>query len=296
MDHEQIDRLGYVDLYLMGRLPPEESARFEEHFVDCPRCVARLQTTKNFLEDLRGVAAAQASRATPGRAGHGSRRFRRTLTRRATFLAAVCLLITAVAAAAFVVNHTRRLRAEVAWAKEVAEQWEHRFEDERQRATAADRERQEADSQQAERLSALEGKLAEAEAQHAALVAEFSRRMPAAGHLPIFALNSVRSGGAGEAEAGKRVVVPRSALVFALSVLLEGAGPYDQCRGTIVDDRHRHVWSGGLPVDSEQDALFAWFNSALFRPGHYVLMVEGVKRTGGWEVVGNYPFMFVRMP
>lgn len=296
MDHEQIDRLGYVDHYLMGRLPPEESARFEEHFVDCPRCVARLQTTKNFLEDLRSVAAAHASRAKLERAGRGSRRFRRTLSRRTTFLAVGCLLIAAVAAAAFVVNHAQRLRAEVAWAKEVAEQWEHRFEDERQRATAADRERQEADSQQAERLRALEGKLEAAEAQHAILVAEFSRRMPAAGHLPIFPLNSVRGGEAGKAEAGKRVVVPRSALVFALSVPLEGTGPYDQCRGTIVDDRQRHVWSGGLPVDSEQDALFAWFKPALFRPGHYVLIVEGVKQAGGWTVVGNYPFVFVRVP
>jgi hypothetical protein len=35
VNHHQIEESNIVDRYLLGRLPPEEQTRFEEHFVDC---------------------------------------------------------------------------------------------------------------------------------------------------------------------------------------------------------------------------------------------------------------------
>ncbi|HST19597.1 MAG TPA: hypothetical protein VLR90_00630, partial [Blastocatellia bacterium] len=59
MEHEEIDKLNLIDRYLMGKLLAEENVSFEEHFINCPQCIADLQMTKNFRQDLRFVAAEQ---------------------------------------------------------------------------------------------------------------------------------------------------------------------------------------------------------------------------------------------
>src|SRR5215210_9521555 len=101
MDHEQTVQYDLVDRYLMGKLPAEESAGFEEHFVDCPQCIARLQTTKNFLQDLQFVAAQQASRLDHYQPNGGSRHFLQLISRKPLALAVGCLLIAAVACTVF---------------------------------------------------------------------------------------------------------------------------------------------------------------------------------------------------
>ena len=50
MDHTHTDEHQLADRYLMGRLDDAERRRFEEHFVDCPACLERLET----IEGLRG--------------------------------------------------------------------------------------------------------------------------------------------------------------------------------------------------------------------------------------------------
>ena len=43
MVHEEIEAQSLAERYLMGQLSLEESGRFEEHFVDCPRCGGPLE-------------------------------------------------------------------------------------------------------------------------------------------------------------------------------------------------------------------------------------------------------------
>jgi anti-sigma factor RsiW len=45
-----------VEAYLLGRLPEEHSAAFEEHFLGCPRCSERLQFTDDFIKAVRHAA------------------------------------------------------------------------------------------------------------------------------------------------------------------------------------------------------------------------------------------------
>src|SRR4051794_24739995 len=172
MDHEQIDQLGLIDRYVMGKLLADESASFEEHFVDCPQCIAQLQTTKEFLQDFRRLTAAQAAHSEPRQKAAGRPLILRALLRRPVALAAGGLLIAVIASAVFVIYYTRGMRAAVNQTQRLAEQWESRYEDERQRAIAADQKRQEAESQQSEQRRALEAKLKDEEAQHAKDAAE----------------------------------------------------------------------------------------------------------------------------
>jgi Putative zinc-finger len=294
MDHEQIDRSGLIDLYLMGKLPAEESAGFEEHFLDCPQCVARLQTTKNFLQDLRLVAAHQAAQPNNHRPERAPRHFLQLLSRKPLAIAFACLLLAAVAGAVFVINHIRLLRAEADQAKRLSEQWERRYEAEHQSAIATDRKYQETELQQTERLRALEAKVNDEEAQRAKMAVELNRRTQTEGELSIFALTAVRGGDLNSSETVNKITLSPSPALFAFSIRLEGEVQFDNYRITIFDANNRLVRRlVGLRPD-RHGSLSMWFKSDFLRPGHYSLIVEGIKKKGGREEVGNYPLRVIK--
>src|SRR2546423_11221412 len=291
MNHQQIDQFDLIDRYLMGKLLGEERTSFEAHFVDCPQCIARLQTTKNFLEDLRGMTA-QAWRIEPL---PRARRFGSVLqARRSLVLAIGALLLAAIMGAVFVANHTQRLRAEADQARRLAAQWEQRYEDERQAAMIADARRQQAGSPQAAPPRAPEAELKTDATRREKPAAESSRRMPVGGNLPVVELTSLR-GAPTTAETVNQITVPRSAPLFALIVVLEESTPYQTYRGTVRDSQGRRVWGGRLKPDSH-DVLFAWFKPERFRPGSYSFTVEGDNPAGGRDVIGKYPFVLSKTP
>ncbi|MEP7132808.1 MAG: hypothetical protein ABI914_06570, partial [Acidobacteriota bacterium] len=51
MDHQALEEDQTADRYWMRKLPDEERRAFEEHFVDCPVCLEKLET----VERLRGA-------------------------------------------------------------------------------------------------------------------------------------------------------------------------------------------------------------------------------------------------
>lgn len=293
MNHEQIEQLDLIDRYLMGQLPAEVSSGFEEHFVDCPQCIARLQTTKIFLRDLRLAAAEQSAQIGPHPPTNLFRQFLKSLFVKPLSWAAVSLLIAAAIGAVFVFDYTRRLREEVNQAKTHSEQWQRRYEDERQSAMVSDRIRSEAEAQQAEQLRALEAKLKQQEAQGSKT--EPGRRSSPEGNLPIFVLTSLRRGEPIPAEGDNQIKLPNSATIFAFSIPLEGETRYETYRIRILDDQgelKREIRN--LPP-VRQGALYVWFNKDSFRPGRYSLIVEGNKKDGR-DQVGIYPFLIVKVP
>lgn len=296
MDHEQIDRLDLIDRYVMGKLPAEECAVFEEHFVDCPECIARLQTTKAFLKDLRLVAAEQAAQIEPRSARSASPHGLKSFLLHPVTWAAACLLIAGVTVALFVNDHTRRLRDEVAQAESLSEQWQRRYEDERQSAMSADQMHRAAEAERAEQLRALEARLKQQDAMRAETRAKPAGRLPSEGNLLLFILNSVRSSGPDPAGPVNQIDLPRTAVIFAFSIAPEEERQYETYRITIFDDRRRLVWKRGELTPGPQGALSIWLKASLFRPGDYDLVVEGVNKEGEKNEVGNYPFLIVKSP
>ncbi|MGA9773595.1 MAG: hypothetical protein WBV94_31480 [Blastocatellia bacterium] len=274
MDHERIDKLNLVDRYLMGKLLTEESISFEEHFIDCPQCIAQLQTTKNFMQDLRVVAseyALQIDRHRP------SRQFLQPLLR----WAMICLLIAAAVGAFFVAGYTQRLRAELNQAESLSRQLEQSYENERQ---TADTKYQETESQRA----ALEARLKDEQAQRAKMAAEFDQRVPSEGNLTLFALNTATRG---EPDAINQITIPRSSTMVSFSMSLEEELQFENYQITIFDDRNRVVFRiRRSPPDRKLNSLSIFFKPGRFRPGSYSLIVKGIKKEGGSEDVGNYPF------
>jgi len=291
MEHEEIDKFNLIDRYLMGKLLAEENAVFEEHFVDCPQCIAHLQTTKNFMQDLRFVAAEQAFQIDRHQPKKAFWHFLQILLGKPLAVAMGCLLIAAGISAFFVVNHTRRLRAEINQAESLSKQWEQLYE----QSILANRKHQETELQQAEQLRALEARLKNEEAQRAKITTESGRQMHSEGKPPLFVLASIRGGGSNTSEAINQIAVPRSAAMFALSIELEGELQFKNYRITIIDNRKNLVWENrSLTPDPDSNSLTIRLKRERFRPGDYSLKVEGLKMEGGKTIIGQYPFSIIK--
>jgi len=61
MDHNEAVRLQAAEKYLLGELPREQHAAFEEHFFDCSACAEEMKATAAFMESARQMSRAQAS-------------------------------------------------------------------------------------------------------------------------------------------------------------------------------------------------------------------------------------------
>ena len=291
MDHEQIDQRNLVSRYLMGKLPADESVSFEEHFVDCPQCIAALETSRDFLRDFRLLAAEQAAPSDASRPQRAWPQTVRLVFPKPMAWAVAGLLVVLFVVLLFALNRTRRLRDELNQTQSLAEQWQRRYEDERQSAAIIDRQRQQADEQYAEQLRALEARLKPEQPRDAALTAPPAGRL-AEGDLPLFVLASVR----GREESLNRIPLPRAAEIFALSIPLEGEPPTDTYRITILNDRKQTIWRSGQLRRGAQDMLSIWLKPALFAQGRYILLVESDNQAGAGHVVGNYPLQIIKKP
>ena len=63
MDHNEAVRLQAAEKYLLGELPREHHAAFEEHFFDCSACAEEMKATAAFMEGARQVSREQVSEA-----------------------------------------------------------------------------------------------------------------------------------------------------------------------------------------------------------------------------------------
>jgi hypothetical protein len=289
MDHKYIEQFDLVDRYLMGRLAAEESARFEEHFVDCSQCTDRLAVTRDFIQDLRFVTARQASHTD----SYGPRRsvwyLSQLFSHKPLALTAGILLVALTAGAFLVVNQMRRLRYEADQAKSLSAQWERRYEEERQSSAASALERQETEQQRTEQLHDLEERLQRAQRERAG-TAEPGGPTGSGVNLPILVLSSVRGGQPESSESINKITLPRSPVNFAITLSLEGEATCKDYRLIILDARDRPVWKRAGFKPDRYNTLWVFFNSVFFRPGNYLLTVECLTAEGGSRPVGNYPF------
>jgi hypothetical protein len=68
MEHRDIEENQVVDRYLMGQLPVEEAARFEEHYFHCRQCLEALELCEKLQRGVRRAVAQDALRASVGSA------------------------------------------------------------------------------------------------------------------------------------------------------------------------------------------------------------------------------------
>jgi hypothetical protein len=137
MDHTGIDDQQTAERYVLGRLSEEERLRFEEHFLDCPRCLDSIEAAQGLRAGLKDVAAA-AVPAAPERNVAQFRRPARFSRPFLKFLAAACVPLGILSL--FFYAQTRGVRRELDDSKRLLEQSRSR---QTELTNALDRERSE---------------------------------------------------------------------------------------------------------------------------------------------------------
>jgi len=267
MDHAYIESNGLVERYHRGLLPPDEEARFEEHFVGCPECTEQLELARGFQRGLKAMAAEDAVRAVVGAGLFAWLARRGRLAQWGTALA--ILLVAAALPALWLLARNDRGEQEARLASErrARQELEHRLAESEDRRSAERRE--------------LEAKIAQAKPP------ETPRGLASPlVNTPVFLLAAVRSNDAQPAT----IDLSRTGDALALAVDLGEGARFDTYRATITREGGGKVFEKSGLKPNALETLMITFPSSFFAPGDYRLRVEGVKPDGSAAEVGGYAF------
>lgn len=294
MNHDYIEQHDIVDRYLRGRLASEEGEQFEEHLIDCPQCIDRLKTTRDFKQGLGLLMVQQVSKEE----GHSAKGLRWLFPERVSLksltFAACCLLVVAIIGSTLLARQVKNLGRESGQAKNASSEWQRRYEEQQQAALSSEQQRQEKERSLSGQISQLEAELENERKQRDDKAGALQGWQPGI-NLPLFVLSSVRRDSQNPAAEINEIKLPRSPTNFVMSVPLEGEAKYQTCR-IVIFANHQPFWRRtGLKPD-RFNSLTIGFNSSFFRPADYLLIVEGVLPDQDSSTIGNYPFRVVKHP
>ncbi|MFL6201458.1 MAG: hypothetical protein ACJ76J_19985 [Thermoanaerobaculia bacterium] len=258
MNHTEIEERQIAELYLMGKLPAEEAAGFEEHYLHCQECLDRLELAESMERGFKRAAGQAAATRQLAILAWLSR------LGRARQLAALAMavLVVAVLPGLLGLREVRQRERELAATRSALEQ-------ERERSATGSRTGAEAEQRlRAELEAARRERNRERQARASADQQLAEAREPQT-NVPISFLDSVR----GEGEP-PRVLLPKTPgwLVFSLTVDSPLQPSY---RAVLRDSKGREVWRGeGLKPD-ENESLNVSLHSTRFAPGDYSFEVAG---------------------
>jgi hypothetical protein len=289
MDHSYIEEFNVADRYLLGKLPAEERARFEEHFVDCPKCLDLLETTESFRGGLQTVAAEEAARSSVYvQAGLLAHLARLSRGRQAILLAGAVLLV-ALPAVLFVVE-TRRVRGELEQVKLASAELQRQYEVNQQSARRLAEEAQEAEWKSAEQRQRLEAELERERQERARLADEAKRPGRLYSIASVFSLNSVRSADPTQFAPVNQIFIPQSSQLIVLSPELEPDPEFQSYRAAITTADDRLIWRMDKLQLNPKGEIELGFSARLFKAGDYLLALEGINRQGRYVAIAKYPF------
>jgi hypothetical protein len=294
MDHHYLEDHGLADRYLLGRLTAEERMRFEEHFVDCQECLERLETTESLRGALQTVAAEDAARASAyAKAGLLAWVARLGRGRRAALLASAVMLLLALPAV-LLIREKAAGHEELAQAKRAAADWQRQYEERQQTARRLEKELEETKQQLAEQHAQFEARLEGERQARTRLADELSRSAQAQTSAPVFSLSTVRSGSEGQSRPVNQIVLSGSPQWVVLSLELEPDPDLQSYRATLLTTENQHIWSASNLQPNSREGLALSLNSKLFKPGTYLLTLEGVTSQGRYVPVAKYPFRAIK--
>lgn len=258
MDHPSIDAGNIAERYVTGRLTSEEAARFEEHYLDCPSCCARVEAAERLQRGLRRLAGQAATGATGGLRWNRSPRLA---------LAAAALLAVGLVPAWLERGEIRRLRSDLVRTK--AEKGST------DRLDAVQR-----DLQQTRRDLAAEAEKREALAREIA-----ADRQPQT-DLPVLALTPVRGGAP-----VRTLKLPARPGWVGLWVE-PGDADFPAYRATLRSTRGVVVFQASRLALNDLGALLVTVHSTSLSPGAYQLDLDGLPAKGASVPVGRFPLRF----
>jgi hypothetical protein len=292
MYHAYIQENNIADLYLLGKLPSEESARFEIHFLSCADCVTQIEEIEALRVGLRGSATTAKAKPTarPRRFAFFTWLSEFRAWQQLTFIIATLLLVAALPAA-LLMREIRTLRQELNEAKatELARNTPLQNSPAPERPAATVIENQ---SPRAAAKPADVGPAGQKSDGRAVPAKNGSVPVQPQVNTPLFAFNAVRSGAP---EVVNKILVSRKPQSFVVSLDLEGENRYSIYRATIFSG-HRPIWRNGGLRPNQLNMLVMILNSSFFHDGDYQLTIEGLRPKEPAASVANYPFRITKQP
>lgn len=281
MDHSFIDEQQVAERYLMGKLPPEEAARFEEHSLSCPECIERLEIAEKLRLGLHQVAVEE----TAGAAVQLGLLARLVRSRSAPWIVGL-LLLAAVLPSGLLLREVGQLGRELERTREALVQRPPRTNPLPPNGTSPE------DLEALrERTAALERVAEQNRRELDRLSADLTRARQPQANVPVVPLSPERSGPA--AEPSTRVVLSSTTEWIVLSLELDGPD-HPGYRATLAGPGGRTLWaSSGLRPDSFGTLTVALHASQL-APGDFTVRVEGLPAQGEPAPVADFSFRVVR--
>jgi hypothetical protein len=273
MDHDYIANNGLVERYHQGSLPPDEEARFEEHFLGCPECTEQVELARGFQRGLKAMVAEDVAQAAVMQAGLFAWLARRG--RLAQWGLAAALLVLVVLGVLPVLRFRKEsesLRQTVAALHERGNAQERNAEDLQKRLADSEALRRELESKLAQ------GQPPEAPQGVAASVA----------NLSVALLTAVR----GPGEPATTIDLSKTGDLVALAVDPGADARFETYRVTLTRAGATVFQKSGLKPNALEAVMIA-FPATFFTPGEYRLRLEGVKADGTAAEIGGYPFRVV---
>lgn len=279
MDHRRIDEQNVAELYVTGRLSPEDEETFESHLLECAECRERVGWADDLRTSIRAVAAEDVARAS-AQLGFLAWISRRTRSARAGLLMAALLAVAALPA--WLQADRSRLARELEEAQAEAE---------RPAAPAPVAPPTEPAppentvNPELERLAEENRALAE---KNRLLAEQVSQADEPQINTPIISLGAVRGENGPEIELGPNP----EPFVFSLEL---SQVEHDTYRVTLLDSRTQTVWQKDGLKPTASDTLTILFPSERLKAGtSYRFHVEGMEPGGRAVDLGYISFQAIK--
>lgn len=284
MDHASIQEHNLIERYHQGSLPPDEEARFEEHFVDCQECQEELEMARGFRIGLRTMVAEDAARQAV-RVGLFAWLARRSRASQWGLVAAALLATLALPAVWFALE-TRELRSTAKSAESVVAALEERYESERETVAQLRERLTEEELRAAEARSEFADRLEEVAADDDQRSELLERLRQPLVNTPVFILSTMRSEGAGATQ----LDLEQLGDWLSLAVDVDDNPSIESYRVELVTAGGSRLWRRAGLLPNNLETLMVTFPASFFTPGEYVLRVEGQKVEGGFVEIESYSF------
>lgn len=282
MDHRYIEESNLVDYYVLGKLPPDEQDRFEEHFVDCQECLERIETTKAFQRGLKRAAAEDVALWHMHLQGGVLLWLRRRNRFQKTLIFSTLILLVTLPLAIFFAR-LRQANFDLEQSRANAVDLQRRYEEQQRVISELEKNLQQAQTKPNERQA-----LPEADPNKNSLTEQIPENNQKG--IAVFALNIVRSL---DGAPTTRISFPPTIKSVVLSVDLEGATTdFVSYQVTISSDNNRTVWKRDN-YRQRDEVIKVQLDSALLKPGNYQLTVEGLAKDNRYLPAGTYTFRVI---
>jgi hypothetical protein len=274
MDHEYIRENNVTSLYLMGKLPEEDRAQFEEHFVDCQQCLDQLELTNDLRTGLKQVTKEDGLSKDNDWVSPRSR---------AAWLKAPALwqprllayagLIFAVSLTAVFFADTKYRHSELAQSQRLSDDWQRRYAEERQTSESLEKQLQASSNKAAIQKTEDEQPL-------------MASLQPA----PLFFLSATRGADDSKSTPANHIAVPTTSPWIVLSLEFERDPEFQSYRARLSNAEGNVLWSAEKILPPPSDAIAISLPSSLLSKGDYTLVLDGLTSAGHYVPAAHFSF------